>query len=148
CSASAECNSGFCAQGLCCTTACAGLCKSCAVNGSAGICTNVPAGQDPLQQCADATAATCGTDGLCDGNGGCQDHSSTTSWGTDSCTGGTETPGARCDGVGDCVPGTPQSCGAYLCGTNGDCKTSCATSADCASGYTCSGTICCMPGHC
>ncbi|HEY4393791.1 MAG TPA: hypothetical protein VGP64_06995 [Polyangia bacterium] len=148
CSADADCNAGSCAQGTCCMTACDGLCKSCALTGSAGVCTNVPAGQDPLQQCAVAMSGACGTDGLCDGNGGCQDYSSTTSCGMDSCTGGRETPGARCDGVGDCVPGTPQSCGAYLCGASGDCKTSCATDADCAAGYTCSGTICCMPGHC
>jgi hypothetical protein len=148
CSADADCNSGICAEGTCCMTTCDGLCKSCALSGSAGVCTNVPAGVDPLQQCADAAAGTCGTDGLCDGNGGCQSYPSTTSCGTDSCVGGSETPGARCDGVGDCVPGTPQSCGAYVCGTNGDCKTSCATSADCASGYTCTGTICCTPGHC
>ncbi|HVU91886.1 MAG TPA: hypothetical protein VHC23_06615, partial [Jatrophihabitans sp.] len=148
CAADADCNSGVCAQGTCCMTACTGLCRSCGLAGSAGVCTGVPAGQDPLQQCADATAATCGTDGLCDGNGGCQSYPSATSCGMDSCAGGTETPGARCDGVGDCVPGTPVSCAPYACGGDGDCKTSCATSADCATGYTCSGTICCQPGHC
>ena len=31
---------------------------------------NVPDGQDPLGQCADETAATCGSDGMCDGKGG------------------------------------------------------------------------------
>ncbi|HXT97489.1 MAG TPA: hypothetical protein VN853_14400 [Polyangia bacterium] len=147
CSAAADCNSGFCAQGTCCMTACTGLCQSCDVGGSAGVCTNVPAGQDPLQQCALASDS-CGTDGLCDGNGGCQSYPSTTSCGMDACANGIETPGPRCDGVGDCVTGTPQSCGAYVCGTNGDCKTSCATDADCASGTTCNGTICCMPGNC
>jgi hypothetical protein len=148
CSANTDCNSGFCAQGTCCKTACAGLCQSCALGGSAGVCTDVPAGQDPLGQCADSGAGTCGGDGFCDGNGACQDYSSTSSCGQDSCSGGTETPGARCDGVGDCVPGTPTSCAPYVCGSGGGCKTSCAADADCASGYSCNGTICCMPGHC
>src|SRR6266545_2284862 len=41
CGDNAECNSGFCAQGVCCGTACTGSCKSCALSGSAGSCTNV-----------------------------------------------------------------------------------------------------------
>jgi len=148
CGADADCNSGICAQGTCCMTACDGLCRSCGINGSAGVCTNVPAGQDPLGQCADNGTTSCGTDGFCDGNGACQSYSSTTSCGMDSCAGGTETPAARCDGVGDCVSGTPTGCAPYVCGAGGDCKTSCATDADCASGASCSGTICCMPGQC
>ena len=148
CSADTDCNSGICAQGTCCMTACSGLCQSCGLMGSAGACTNVPAGQDPLQQCALGASATCGTDGLCDGNGACQSYGPTTSCGMDSCTGGTETPGPRCDGVGDCVSGAAVSCAPYICGTGGDCQTSCASSADCAAGYSCNGTICCMPGHC
>lgn len=148
CSADTDCNSGFCAQGTCCMTGCNGLCQSCGLMGSAGACTNVPAGQDPLQECAVAASATCGTDGLCDGNGACQSYGSTTSCGMDSCAGGAETPGPRCDGVGDCVPGATVSCTPYVCGTGGDCETSCATSADCATGYSCNGTICCVPGHC
>ena len=49
--------------------ACTGTCRSCALPGSAGACTAVPNGQDPLGQCADALGATCGTDGFCDGFG-------------------------------------------------------------------------------
>ena len=66
------CNSNFCAQGVCCSTACTGTCASCALAGSLGVCSSVPAGQDPLNQCADQGVATCGTDGSCNGSGACR----------------------------------------------------------------------------
>ncbi|HVY37561.1 MAG TPA: hypothetical protein VHM31_06485 [Polyangia bacterium] len=148
CAANADCNSGVCAQGTCCATKCDGICLSCGLPGSAGACTYVPAGQDPLGQCADNGAATCGTDGLCDGAGTCRLYASGTVCGADHCTGQTETTAARCDGVGDCVPSAPQGCAPYVCGASGSCMTSCATDADCAPGTTCHGTICCAAGTC
>ncbi len=112
CAGDGDCNSGICAQGTCCATACDGICLSCALPGSAGSCTSVPAGQDPLGHCADNGAATCGTDGTCDGAGVCRLYGTGTICGAARCAGDLETPAARCDGVGDCVPGAPQSCGA------------------------------------
>ena len=61
CAAAAECNSGLCEQGVCCAAACTGICRSCALAGTLGTCTSVPAGADPLNQCADQGAASCGT---------------------------------------------------------------------------------------
>jgi hypothetical protein len=148
CAANTDCNSGFCAEGVCCATACAGNCMSCAIGGSMGACTNVPAGQDPLAQCAPSSSSVCGTDGFCDGAGECRLAVSGTVCGTDACTGGTETLAGRCDGVGDCVAGTTQACSPYVCGAGGDCLTTCATDADCASGTTCNGTICCNAASC
>ena len=43
CSATNECKSGFCAQGVCCDQACTGACKSC-VAGMLGVCSNVATG--------------------------------------------------------------------------------------------------------
>ena len=40
--------------------------------GRSGACTNVPTGTDPLGQCTDQGANTCGTDGFCNGAGGCR----------------------------------------------------------------------------
>jgi len=45
-----ECNSGICAQGVCCATACQGPCRSCALAGTAGVCTPVP-NPDPSWNC-------------------------------------------------------------------------------------------------
>ncbi len=47
CSASTECLSGVCAQGVCCASTCEGLCSSCALPGSLGTCTPVPASERP-----------------------------------------------------------------------------------------------------
>jgi hypothetical protein len=47
CSANAECLTGVCAQGVCCASQCDGVCSSCALPGSMGTCTPVPASQRP-----------------------------------------------------------------------------------------------------
>jgi hypothetical protein len=63
CSADMDCLSGFCEQGVCCTTACTDNCHSCALTGSEGTCTDVPNGQDPGNDCTGAE--------VCDGAGMC-----------------------------------------------------------------------------
>jgi hypothetical protein len=162
CGASDDCNSGICAQGVCCATACTGTCKSCAVAGSAGTCINVPAGQDPLAQCDDQGASTCLQDGFCNGKGACESYPAGTSCGASTCTAGTYTPAGKCDGAGTCTPAAAQSCKQYQCGTGGACRTGCAADTDCATGYFCIGGSCakkttgsactsdsdCGTGHC
>ena len=64
CGADDECQSGHCAQGVCCATACNQRCYSCASLGSLKTCAPVPAGaQDPT--------GTCPTGTFCDGRGEC-----------------------------------------------------------------------------
>jgi hypothetical protein len=63
CANGAECASGACTDGVCCDTACSGLCKACNVAGMAGTCSNIPAGTDPANECAGA--ATCNGMGVC-----------------------------------------------------------------------------------
>jgi len=62
CNAASECQSKYCADGICCNAACDGGCESCKLADSFGICTNIPLGwQD----------GNC-TDGhVCNGQGGC-----------------------------------------------------------------------------
>ena len=70
----ASASAAFCAQGVCCTTACDGqpACRA-RIVGSLGTCRAIAAdGQDPTGKCTDQGAASCGTTGFCDGNGGCQ----------------------------------------------------------------------------
>jgi hypothetical protein len=72
CSDGSECLGDHCAQGVCCMTACNGICVSCALPTSRGTCMPVPpAGVDPTGSCSDAGAGSCGTTGLCDGTGAC-----------------------------------------------------------------------------
>lgn len=64
CNNATQCGSGFCVDGVCCDTACDTKCVSCVVAGSAGACTNIPAGTDPDGECAGGTPN-------CNGNGVC-----------------------------------------------------------------------------
>jgi hypothetical protein len=146
CAAAADCASGFCVEGVCCATACGGTCRSCAVAGSEGQCIDVPAGTDPLNQCADQGAASCGTDGACDGSGACRKYASGTVCGAATCSAGTAMPARTCNGGGTCLMVVPAPCGAYACASSGDtCRTTCATSADCASGNVCTMGACVPP---
>jgi Cellulose binding domain len=144
CAQGDDCNSAICQQGVCCRETCAGNCMSCAVPQIEGACTPVPAGTDPLGQCADSGRTTCGTDGFCDGQGVCEIYSKATVCRDATCAVGFSTgiaPG-HCDGAGTCNQGGPVSCNAYTCGATGACLVSCRDSADCAGGNVCNGTVC------
>jgi len=147
CTTNDDCNSNLCQQGFCCQTTCSGNCMSCGVSGSEGACTAVPAGTDPLGQCADSRAGTptsCGTDGFCDGKGGCEIYSKATVCQDPTCPAGgaTGTAAAHCDGAGVCAAASPVSCNEYVCGSAGTCLVSCKSNADCSAGNVCNGTIC------
>jgi len=146
CSTGGDCASTFCAQGVCCKAACAGTCKSCAIAGSEGECIDVPSGDDPLSQCTDEGAMTCGSDGSCDGAGACRLYSGATTCAAATCAVSTATPARTCNGAGICLMALPVSCAPYLCGGDGACRTSCASSADCLAPNVCMGTSCVPPG--
>ena len=141
CTTAGECSSNFCEQGTCCLTACTGSCRSCGMTGTAGTCTLVAAGADPLGQCADSGASTCGTDGFCDGGGACRLYASGTVCVAASCSGTTFTPARTCNGTGTCQTTTPSSCGTYTCATS-VCRTSCTADADCAAPNVCVMGVC------
>lgn len=60
CSDPNGCLSGHCIDGVCCDTACAGTCQACNVIGHGGICTDVPYGSDPANECAGAEVCCAG----------------------------------------------------------------------------------------
>jgi len=66
CSGNNQCALGFCVDGVCCDNGCTTECKSCAVPGSVGTCTNVPAQQ------TDNSPACLGLQ-VCNGAGKCVD---------------------------------------------------------------------------
>ena len=145
CETLAECNSGFCEQGVCCADQCQGTCWSCALTGSVGVCTPVPAGAtEPLHRCNESTPALCGTDGRCDGFGKCRLHPAGTECAPAACVG----PGFRtqktCNGLGACLVHAPTSCGRYRCG-GGSCFTACISAADCVAPNQCTDGSCVAP---
>ena len=119
-SSGAQCTSGFVADGVCCDRADCSGCMACtlALNGQTdGQCLAVPVNKVGHNTCT-AANPPCGTTGMCDGAGHCQNGASATSCGS-TCTGSTLTT-KTCDGAGACVARTPTSCSPYVCAATGD----------------------------
>ena len=148
------CSSGFCVDGFCCDEPCDGPCLACSVGAGAvanGTCGPLDAGEpDPLH-CAVELAATCGTNGLCDGGGACARHPDGTTCGPSAtcesgeCTGGIA---VACDGDHTLTAEEPvQDCTPYRCSVaSATCLTACASSVDCVSGRVCdSASRCVLP---
>ena len=85
CSSIDDCDSGFCAGGVCCNETCDGVCIRCDVPGSLGICSFVPEGQtqdNPQYMCEGSSA--------CDGKGACKKLAA------ESCAAGIECMSGKC----------------------------------------------------
>ncbi|HXU62214.1 MAG TPA: hypothetical protein VN962_10960 [Polyangia bacterium] len=137
CSAAAECTSGFCGDGVCCATACAGSCRSCALSTSLGTCAPVPAGAgDPHGGCFDQGAASCGTDGTCDGAGACHKYPTGTECAPETCSKGVYTPPSTCGATGTCRAPDAITCAPYVC-NGARCYTACGNDSACATGNAC-----------
>jgi hypothetical protein len=168
CKASDDCKSGFCADGVCCSDACAGVCRYCALASSLGRCVDVPLDSpdpraalgvtDPARVCLAQAASSCGTNGLCNGAGGCQRFAAGTPCRPESCDAATNTHTGQftCSSDGRCVPPTARSCAPFTC-AGAHCATSCASNADCAGGAICenrscgrrpTGQLCSLDGDC
>ncbi len=133
CSCADECGSGFCVDGVCCSSACNGTCQKCDVPGSAGMCAPVPAGMPPAleSQCARQEASTCGLDGLCDGMGGCRKYPDNTPCGGGTCQGSTVVGAKACMG-GTCTAGATTVCAPYNCNpATGRCFDVCDNNSQC-----------------
>lgn len=143
CAVATECGSGFCADGVCCQTACTGACLSCSESDTgqkSGSCQPVAAGKDPADECPTDPAAMCGRDGTCDGKGACRKYDAATTCADATCTGTMFNPARTCAN-GVCTAGTAVDCKQAACSTAG-CQTSCTKDADCASSAYCAGTSC------
>lgn len=96
CDTSSQCASDECVDGVCCDTACPGLCRACDVTGSEGTCSDVPFASDPADECSDS---------YCDGDGACYD-----------CEGPGGTPVGSCPGECDYCDGSVCIiCGLFDC---------------------------------
>ncbi len=140
CSCDQECQTGFCVDGICCTSACGETCKACNLRSSLGDCAFVPSGAQPNDPsvCSASTPATCGLDGTCDGKGGCRKYASGTECKAGTCDGDGVSGILTCDGNGKCNQAISQTCPPYSCDpTTNRCASSCATDAQCAVGQQC-----------
>jgi hypothetical protein len=166
CAGDGDCMSGHCADGVCCNDKCEGECEACVAAKTTvpdGTCAPIPGGSDPDAECTDEGAASCGENGLCDGQAECAKYPAGTACGSSqSCSGGIETKQDTCNGLGSCIDNGTVSCAPFSCGTN-SCFVSCSTTSQCDPGYYCDGTACqplkplgqacagatqCLSGHC
>ncbi len=146
CKAAGQCQSGFCAGGVCCDKACGGKCQSCSLKGKEGTC--MPLDKTP-----------CGTTACTDG----ASSSSTTSYSCTSgtCAGSQTSCGTyKCDAAKTacltlCSPGKGHCIAGYFCNIN-TCipkqanGSSCKNAFECLSGV-CEEGFCCdkaCPGEC
>jgi hypothetical protein len=142
CNAGTGCTSGFCVDGLCCDTACAGQCEACDVAGREGSCspaTGVPEGS--RAECA-SDATVCGT-AFCDGvqRTACVFPGNNLECTPRTCTDDVVSYAAFCDGAGQCAPPRARPCAPFKCA--GDiCENDCGSDSDCADGNTCFEALC------
>jgi hypothetical protein len=150
CLAGSDCQSGFCADGVCCATACSGLtCQACSAaakgQGADGVCGPVAVGKDPHGNCSDQGVAMCKESGGCNGSGMCSTYASGTQCAPPSCNGTVLTKPETCANMTCTAPAPPtQDCAPYLCSA-GACTTTCTTDAQCAATAYCDASHHCQP---
>jgi MYXO-CTERM domain-containing protein len=150
CTLAAQCESGFCADGVCCSTACDGQCEACAEGKSLGSCTavaGVPRGARPACEAnAEHPCLTTSCDGI-EARSCAAYASEETTCRHANCEDGTAVPEGRCDGQGECSPGSNSACGLFACGDDA-CLTACQSDLDCVGGSYCDGERCMAGTRC
>ncbi len=167
CAVGGECSSGNCIDGVCCNTACGALCQACNVAGSVGTCSNIVAGNDPANECANGACSA----GACklDNGQGCAAGSAclsnqcidgfccnTACSGTcQACSNAlTGSPNGTCDNVNAGLETANECTGTTTCNGTGACGLfavgqACAINGECANGQCvdgmCCGTNACSP---
>lgn len=130
CGCSEECQSGVCADGVCCNLPCNGACFSCKLPGRMGACSPVAIGApDPHGVCTRQAPETCGRTGLC-AFASCARYPPGTRCGASTCSGASVIQ-SYCHADGTCAAGTPINCSPSICAA-GACALDCKSDADCA----------------
>lgn len=165
CSSNEDCSSGYCVDGVCCSTACDGVCQSCTALGKGypddGTCGYVHPGQDPDKECNDEPATQCGLSGVCNGAGACAKYENGTACADATCNGSKYQPAGVC-ADGQCSVFAEIDCTTFGCDVDG-CKQQCSSDSECSAGSYCTNGICrlkkqlkeecdnasaCASGHC
>jgi hypothetical protein len=147
CASGDECVTHACTDGVCCDTGCTDACHACNLPDNIGTCVAIARGGAPVHDvCEKQSPQSCGTNGLCDGDGHCAVYDATTVCGDASCDKGSNTfvHEAHCDGFGTCAgAGTPLSCAPFTCRPDGKgCADRCGSTSECVQPNVCSGGSC------
>jgi MYXO-CTERM domain-containing protein len=140
CTAGSQCSSGSCVDGYCCNSSCSGQCQACDVAGHLGACWPVNGAPHGTRTTCTSDGSACG--GSCNGvvTNNCTYPGNLVSCRAASCTSGTATLAATCNGSGAC-PLQTQSCSPYVCGATA-CLGGCNGDEDCVAGQFCAGGVC------
>lgn len=147
CGSAADCDSGFCVDGVCCDKACDGQCEACDGK-KPGVCAPISGAPHGARPACSSDGSACG--GTCDGREplGCSYPDGTV------CRAGSCAPGqdgneavatveASCNGSGQCPAEREQACGGAGCDAQEQlCNGDCADGSACPSGQYCSAGIC------
>ncbi len=138
CESAVDCQTGFCADGVCCDVACTGACVACDQPEHPGQCAPLPSGSEDLHGvCRKEAADSCGQSGFCNGQGGCALYAAGTVCRAASCVDRERfLPAGLCDGDGSCMTGTPVTCSPSTC-DKGVCLSACTSDATCVPPQTC-----------
>jgi len=143
CSAPNGCANAFCVDGLCCESACDGPCEACSAaltGGEDGVCSPIPSGDDPNEDCDPIDPSTCGTSGTCDGAGQCAVYVEGTECALPTCFDSAVTLSV-CNGNGTCTQDV-ESCGLYQCSSASTCGAACESDDDCVDDGWCDSGQC------
>lgn len=147
----AECTSGHCVDGVCCDSACAGECQACAASktqGTDGLCTSVPQGADPDNECV-TQLSSCRAGG-CNGEPAAPGCMPAAAGAICRVRAGACDVSELCDGTVAACPtdnfvlkGLPGSCSLLSCdGSNAMCPVGCGPQKPCLGGAQCSNGQC------
>jgi hypothetical protein len=135
CSGASECDSGFCADSVCCNRACTGSCEACDVAASPGTCTTLAANASPRASRTACLGSTAPCAGKCNGaSAACFYASSSTPCGSASCNANNYQAVGSCNSSGSCVMPDPQACPDGCVATSGCTGTCHAGDVQCSSG--------------
>jgi MYXO-CTERM domain-containing protein len=142
CTSESECDTGYCVDGVCCTSECAGQCETCGAEDSKGRC-SAKVGEPDGDRPACVGTGTCA--GRCDGinRAACTLPGSETSCGEGStCSNGvcTQTRAVCVNGGADsqAPDGVVTPCAPFTCEpSSGECRTSCSATPECTRDAVC-----------
>jgi hypothetical protein len=125
CGAPNECATSFCTDGVCCETACNGVCEACNLPTVAGKCMPVPDGQDPANECPTQPLPDAGAVIVIEEDGGEVDASADAGASFAQPDGGVTTDdnqcAGKCNGKRACgFPGAERTCGDVFCGNKAE----------------------------
>jgi hypothetical protein len=141
CTGAASCASGHCVDGVCCASACRGICEFCAAEATRGQCLPVSGAPPGGRPACMGTIAPCA--GSCDGQDGarCRYPGAETVCAQPSCAADAARTVGTCTGTGRCSPRLQVECnGAGCSGTV--CANGCSSSAECGANRYCVGGRC------